>query len=43
MVLANRTQFVLDDEAWSAFCAMLDRDAKIEPAVVKLLRRPRPE
>lgn len=42
MVLADRTQFVLDQGAWNVFCAELDRDAEINPAVVMLFRRRRP-
>jgi uncharacterized protein (DUF1778 family) len=42
MVLADRTQFVLGQEAWKAFGAALDRDAEVMPAVVELLRRSRP-
>lgn len=42
MVLADRTHFVLDHDAWIAFSATLDRDAEIHPAVVELLRRTRP-
>jgi uncharacterized protein (DUF1778 family) len=43
MVLADRAQFVLGQDAWDGFCATLDRDAKIQPAVPKLMHRPRPE
>jgi uncharacterized protein (DUF1778 family) len=43
MVLADRTQFVLAQDTWQAFGAALDRDAETKPAVVELLRRPRPE
>jgi uncharacterized protein (DUF1778 family) len=43
MVLTDRTQLVLCQDTWAAFCAELDRDAEINPAVVKLLQRPRPE
>jgi uncharacterized protein (DUF1778 family) len=43
MVLTDRTRFSLDTEAWNAICASLDRDAEVEPALLKLLRRPRPE
>jgi uncharacterized protein (DUF1778 family) len=42
MVLADRTQFVLGQDAWQAFGAALDRDAEAKPAVVELLRRARP-
>jgi uncharacterized protein (DUF1778 family) len=43
MVLADQTHFVLGHDAWNAFCATLDRDAQIQPAVVELLRRTQPE
>ena len=43
MVLADRTQFVLDPKAWKAFTAALERPAQVKPAVVDLLRRARPE
>jgi uncharacterized protein (DUF1778 family) len=42
MVLADRTQFVLGQDAWESFGAALDRDAEVNPAVVELVRRPRP-
>jgi len=41
--LANRTHFTLDRKAWNAFSEALDRPARLEPAVVELMRRPRPE
>ena len=43
MILADRTQFVLDQDAWKAFTAALDRPAETQPAVVELMRRARPE
>jgi uncharacterized protein (DUF1778 family) len=43
LILADRTQFVLDASAWDEFSAALDRPAEVKPAVVELLRRPRPE
>jgi uncharacterized protein (DUF1778 family) len=43
MLLADRREFALDDEAWAAFAAALDRPAEVRPEVVELLRRPRPE
>lgn len=43
MILADRTEFVLDAAAWKAFGDALDRPAEVKPAVVDLLRRPRPE
>ena len=42
-VLADRTEFVLGEDAWTAFAAALDRDAEVKPAVLKLMLRPRPE
>jgi uncharacterized protein (DUF1778 family) len=42
-ILADRTRFVLDPAAWRAFTAALDRPVEVKPAVVDLLRRPRPE
>ncbi len=41
-VLADRTQFVLDAEAWDSFTAALDRPAEIRPELVDLFSRPRP-
>lgn len=41
-VLADRTEFALSDEGWQAFHAALDRPPAAAPAVVELLRRPRP-
>lgn len=43
MILADRTQFVLDQDAWKAFTAALDRPAEAKPVVVELMRRARPE
>lgn len=43
MILADRTQFVLEPSAWKAFTAALDRPAEVKPAVVDLMRRSRPE
>ena len=42
-ILADRTQFTLDERAWKAFAEALDRPAEVKPAVVDLMRRPRPE
>jgi uncharacterized protein (DUF1778 family) len=42
MLLADRTQFVMDRAAWKAFNAALDRPPEANPAVVELLRRPPP-
>lgn len=43
MILADRTQFVLDRGAWETFAAALDRPAEVKQPVVDLLRRSRPE
>ena len=42
-ILCDRTQFALDQQAWKAFAAALDRPAQTKPAVVGLMRRPRPK
>ncbi len=41
-LLADRRQFVLDDEQWAAFTTVLERPAETNEAVVELFRRPRP-
>ena len=41
-IFADRTEFSLDAEAWRTFTDALDRPAEVKPAVVDLLRRPRP-
>jgi uncharacterized protein (DUF1778 family) len=43
MILADRTEFVLEANAWKAFSEALDRPAEVKPAVVELMRRPRPQ
>lgn len=43
MILSDRTHFALDRDDWRAFAAALDRPAEVKPAVVELMRRPRPE
>jgi uncharacterized protein (DUF1778 family) len=43
MILADRTQFVLESSAWAAFAAALDRPPQADPSLVKLMRRSRPE
>lgn len=43
MILADRTRFVLESAAWKTFTAALDRPVEVKPAVVGLLRRPRPD
>ena len=42
-ILADRTQFALDEAAWEEFNAALDRPAEVKPAVVELMQRPRPK
>jgi uncharacterized protein (DUF1778 family) len=43
MILADRTEFALDTKAWKAFNDALDQPAEVKPAIVELMRRPRPE
>ncbi len=43
VILADRTEFALDAKTWKAFNDALERPAEIKPAVVELMRRPRPE
>ena len=43
MILADRTEFALDPQAWKAFNDALDCPVEVRSAVVELLRRPRPE
>ena len=42
-ILASRTEFVLDKPSWKVFTDALDRPAEVKPAVVDLMRRPRPK
>lgn len=42
-LLADRVEFVLDDEAWDAFTKALDRPAQGRVEVLELFARPRPE
>jgi uncharacterized protein (DUF1778 family) len=42
LVLADRREFTLDADAWEIFTAALDRPAEVNPAVVDVMRRPRP-
>jgi uncharacterized protein (DUF1778 family) len=37
---SQRTRFVLDDERWSQFMALLERPVTTKPALEKLLRKP---
>jgi uncharacterized protein (DUF1778 family) len=43
MILADRTRFVLEPDAWEAFAAALDQPAELKQPVIDLLHRPRPE
>ena len=43
MILAERSEFALDANAWKAFNEALDRPAEVRPPVVELMRRSRPE
>ena len=42
VILADRTQFALDEAGWQAFSAALDGRAHASPAVAALMRRTRP-
>lgn len=42
-LLADRTRFVLSEEQWVAFTAALERPARVNPELVALFGRPRPE
>jgi uncharacterized protein (DUF1778 family) len=42
-LLADRTQFALNDADWRAFTTALDRPAQARPELARLLSRPRPE
>jgi uncharacterized protein (DUF1778 family) len=42
LVLADRREFVLDDESWEVFSAALDQPATVNAAVAGLMRRSRP-
>jgi uncharacterized protein (DUF1778 family) len=39
-LLADRTSFVLPDDRWDAFTALLERDARPLPGLAALLARP---
>jgi uncharacterized protein (DUF1778 family) len=39
-VLADRTRFALDDEAWNRFTELLDRPVQENPGLAKLFARP---
>lgn len=42
-LMADRTNFVLDEERWRQFTAALDRPANANPKLAQLLTRARPE
>jgi uncharacterized protein (DUF1778 family) len=42
-LLADRTGFRVDSEAWQQLVAAMDRPAKAQPQLEKLFSRPRPE
>ena len=42
-LLADRTSFSVDADAWQAIVAAMDRPAKARPELAKLFSRPRPE
>jgi uncharacterized protein (DUF1778 family) len=41
-LVADRTRFVLDEAAWTAFNEALDRPAEVKPELRELFARPRP-
>ena len=38
--LANQTKFILDQEQWDQFMALLDRPAQVKPRLNKLFTEP---
>jgi len=42
-LLADRTAFRVDSEAWQEIVAAMDRPARARPQLAKLFSRPRPE
>jgi len=42
-LLADRTTFSVDSDAWQEIVAAMDRPAKAHPELAKLFSRPRPE
>jgi uncharacterized protein (DUF1778 family) len=42
-LLADRTSFQLDSDAWQEIVSVMDRPAKARPELAKLFSRPRPE
>jgi uncharacterized protein (DUF1778 family) len=41
-LLADRTRFALDTDAWQRFSDALERPAEVKPALRELFERPRP-
>lgn len=39
-VLADQREFVVDDDTWDAFTALLDKPARPDPRLVELFARP---
>jgi uncharacterized protein (DUF1778 family) len=42
-LLADRTNFRVDSEAWQELVAAMDRPATVRPELARLFSRPRPE
>jgi uncharacterized protein (DUF1778 family) len=42
-LLADRTHFTLGSEEWEQLMKMLDRPARVNPGLVDLFSRPKPE
>lgn len=42
-LLADRTEFVLNEADWQAFMKALDRPPRVRPELERLFSRPRPE
>jgi uncharacterized protein (DUF1778 family) len=42
-LLADRTSFSVDSDAWQEVVAVMDHPAKARPELAKLFSRPRPE
>lgn len=39
-ILADQRHFVLDEDTWDAFVAILDRPPRVDPRLVELFSRP---
>lgn len=42
-LLADRTEFTLDEARWEAFTSALDRPAEVRPELAELFSRPKPK